>query len=254
MTYNDICAGTFISRTNRFIADVKINGQTEICHVKNTGRCKELLVPGAVVYLQKSGNPNRSTKYDLVAVEKGARLINMDSQAPNKVFLEYLQSGDYIKDITLIKPETKYGCSRFDFYVESARQKIFIEVKGVTLEENGVVLFPDAPTLRGVKHLNELAMCIRDGYEAHAVFVIQMKGVEYFTTNDRTHREFGEALVSAREGGVRIAALDCDVTTNSLVISKSVPVKLFNKSVSNVARRHVCLLDEPMEAIGCGET
>ncbi|MDR1564347.1 MAG: DNA/RNA nuclease SfsA [Oscillospiraceae bacterium] len=226
MIYNNIHTGTFISRPNRFIAEVELDGKIEIAHVKNTGRCKELLVLGAEVYLQKAENPNRSTKYDLIAVMKGKRLINMDSQAPNKVFLEYLQRGLYIKNITLIKPEAKYGSSRFDFYVEAGECKIFIEVKGVTLEENGVVLFPDAPTLRGVKHLNELAQCIGEGYEAHAVFVIQMNGVLYFTPNNKTHPEFGAALATAQEAGVKLAALDCAVSPNSLIIGRSVPIRL----------------------------
>ena len=164
MTYKNIIPGIFISRPNRFTAEVEIDGNIEICHVKNTGRCKELLIPGAEVYLQKSDNPNRATKYDLIAVRKGERLINMDSNAPNKVFFEYLQSGAYIKNITLIKPEARYGSSRFDFYVEAEGRRIFIEVKGVTLEENGVVMFPDAPTERGVKHLNELMRCASEGY------------------------------------------------------------------------------------------
>jgi len=226
MIYDNICAGTFISRPNRFIAEVDINGKIEIAHVKNTGRCKELLVPGAAVYLQKADNPNRSTKYDLITVIKGTRLINIDSQAPNKVFFEHLQRGRYIDEITFMKPETKYNNSRFDFYVETGGRKIFIEVKGVTLEEDGVVMFPDAPTLRGIKHLNELAQCVRGGYEAQAVFVIQMKDVLYFTSNKKTHPEFGEALVSAQKAGVKITALDCEVTENSLCINEPVPVRL----------------------------
>ena len=172
MKYDNIHEGIFIMRPNRFVAEVEIDGQTEICHVKNTGRCKELLMRGARVYLNKSDNLNRTTKYDLVSVYKGERLINMDSQAPNKVFLEYLRYGRYIDGITQIQSEVKYGGSRFDFYVEAGRRRVFIEVKGVTLEEDGAAMFPDAPTLRGVKHLNELAGCVKDGYEAHVVFVI----------------------------------------------------------------------------------
>jgi sugar fermentation stimulation protein A len=162
----------------------------------------------------------------LVAVWKNERLINMDSQAPNKVFLEYLQSGRCIEGVTLIKSEAKQGNSRFDFYVEAGVRKIFIEVKGVTLEEDGVVLFPDAPTERGVKHLNELVMCVGEGYEAVVVFVIQMSNVRYFMPNNKTHSVFGEALVVAEKAGVKIVALDCVVTENSLTINSSVPAKL----------------------------
>ena len=226
MIYADIQEGLFLSRPNRFIAQVETKGKIEICHVKNTGRCKELLIPGAVVFLNAANNPKRSTKYDLVAVRKGDRLVNMDSQAPNKVFLEYLRSGRYIKGIRHIKPEVKYGGSRFDFYVETGERKIFIEVKGVTLEEDGAAMFPDAPTLRGVRHLNELAGCVREGYDAHAVFVIQMRGVHYFIPNYATHPGFGEALAAAGESGVRIIALDCIVGPDTLEINDFVPVRL----------------------------
>jgi sugar fermentation stimulation protein A len=178
------------------------------------------------VILQKANCSERKTGYDLIAVWKNGRLINMDSQAPNKVFSEYLQSGRCIEDITLIKSEAIHGNSRFDFYVEAGMQKIFIEVKGVTLEKDNVVLFPDAPTERGVKHLNELAMCIGEGYEAMVVFVIQMSNVRYFTPNNKTHPAFGEALIAAEKAGVKIIALYCVVTENSLTIGNSVPVKL----------------------------
>jgi len=226
MIYQNTLSATFLSRPNRFIAHVEIDGKIEIAHVKNTGRCKELLIPGVKVILQRSDNPKRTTKYDLIAVYKGDRLINIDSHAPNRVFCEYLKSGKYIDGITLIKPEAKYGGSRFDFYVEAGERRIFIEVKGVTLEENGVVLFPDAPTLRGVKHLNELVQCVGEGFEAHVVFVVQMKDVLYFTPNNKTHPEFGAALVTAQKAGVRVAAPDCTVTENSLYIGDPVPVKL----------------------------
>lgn len=226
MKYQNICPAIFKNRPNRFIAETEINSRPAIAHVKNTGRCKELLIPGARVYLDKSDNLNRKTMYDLVAVEKGKRLINMDSQAPNKVFLEYLQSGKYIKDITFIKPETTYGNSRFDFYIETNNRKIFIEIKGVTLEENGIVLFPDAPTERGVKHLQELSSCLKEGYEAHVVFIIQMNNVKYFIPNDRTHPAFGEALRKASQTGVKITAYNCNVTPDTLNISAEIPVKL----------------------------
>lgn len=226
MTYNSICEGIFISRPNRFIAHVEVDGKVEICHVKNTGRCKELLIPGAKVYLNQSDNPGRVTKYDLVAVWKDQRLINMDSQAPNKVFLEHLRSGRYINGVTHIKPEAKYGNSRFDVYVEAGQRKIFIECKGVTLEDNGVVLFPDAPTQRGVKHLNELAQCVSNGYEAQVVFVIQMNHVRYFTPNNEIHPEFGAALLLAGAAGVKVAAFDCQVTPNSLTVGEPVLVRM----------------------------
>lgn len=226
MIYTDLHTGRFISRPNRFIAHVEINGAVEVCHVKNTGRCRELLVPGAKVYLDKSPNPDRKTKYDLVAVQKGDRLINMDSQAPNKVFHEYLLSGKYIEGITLIRPETTYGASRFDFYVETPERRIFIEVKGVTLERDGVILFPDAPTERGVKHLNELAAAMDAGYEAHAVFVIQMSDVKYFAPNRETHPQFADALKAAAERGVVVTALDCTVKPGVVDIKGPVPVRL----------------------------
>jgi sugar fermentation stimulation protein A len=178
------------------------------------------------VYVNLSDNPVRATKYDLVAVCKGERLINMDSQAPNKAFLEYLQSGRYIDGITRVRPEAKYGDSRFDFYMEVGQRKIFVEVKGVTLEENDIAMFPDAPTLRGVKHLNELAACIADGYEAQVIFVIQMRGVRYYTPNNKTHPAFGAALVAAEAAGVKVIALDCEVTENGIEIVDFVPVKL----------------------------
>ena len=226
MIYANTEAAIFLSRPNRFIAEVKVNGRHEIAHVKNTGRCKELLVPGAELILQRSDDPKRKTAYDLIAVYKGERLINMDSQAPNRVFLEHLNSGRYMEGLRLIKPEVRYGSSRFDFYVEAGERKIFIEVKGVTLEEDGVVLFPDAPTQRGVKHLNELIRCFKDGYEAQVVFVIQMNGVRYFTPNHITHPAFGEALAAAEKAGVGVVALDCEVTENSLVIGRAVTVKI----------------------------
>jgi sugar fermentation stimulation protein A len=226
MMYENICEGIFLSRPNRFIAQINLDGIKVAAHVKNTGRCKELLVPNAKIVLQKSNNFERKTGYDLVAVWKNRQLINIDSQVPNKVFLEYLQSGRYMEGITFIKPEVKYCSSRFDFYVEAGARKIFLEVKGVTLEEDGVVMFPDAPTERGVKHLNELIRCTKEGYEAQVVFVIQMNNVCYFRPNNKTHPAFGEALVAAKKAGVNITALDCVITKNTLKIGKTVPIKL----------------------------
>lgn len=226
MIYNNTVTGTFLSRPNRFIAHVQLDGKTVVAHVKNTGRCAELLITGAQVVLQQADKLGRKTAYDLIAVHKGERLINMDSQAPNKVFMEYLQAGLFIDGLTHIKPEMKHGNSRFDFYAQRGEQEIFIEVKGVTLEENGAAMFPDAPTERGVKHLNELAQCVQDGFAAHVVFVIQMQGVRYFTPNMKTHPAFGEALIAAEKAGVRITALDCMVAENSLQIKNPVPVRL----------------------------
>jgi sugar fermentation stimulation protein A len=226
MIYLNIHEGTFLSRPNRFIAQINLDNTVVIAHVKNTGRCKELLVSGVKVVLQKTNNPERKTMYDLIAVWKNNRLINIDSQIPNKVFLEYLQSGQHIGGITFLKSEVKHGNSRFDFYVEAGKRKIFLEIKGVTLEENGVVMFPDAPTERGVKHLKELIMCTKEGYEAQVVFVIQMKEALCFMPNNKTHRAFGEALVAAKKAGVTIIALDCIVTESKIVIHKSVPIKL----------------------------
>ena len=226
MQYKTIKKSIFHSRPNRFIAEVELNGQIHQCHIKNTGRCKELLIPGAEVILSRPDNPNRATKYDLIAVWKGHRLINIDSQAPNHAFKEYLQTGHYIDGITFIKPEAKYGTSRFDFYVEAANRKIFIEVKGVTLEKDNIALFPDAPTERGVRHIYELVGSIQEGYEAHVVFVIQMQDIHYFEPNYEIHHEFGAALVEAQAAGVHVNALDCIVTADSLKVRSPVPVRL----------------------------
>ncbi len=226
MRYKNIVQGIFLARPNRFIAHVEIDGQKQVVHVKNTGRCKELLIPGAVVYLEGNNDPKRKTAWDLVAVEKGRRLINMDSQAPNRAFGEWVQAGKFLPDITLVRPETKFGDSRFDFYIEAAGKRHFIEVKGVTLEENGVVRFPDAPTQRGVKHLEELIRAHQQGYESWVCFVIQMADVVRFEPNDVTHPAFGEALRQAAQAGVHILALECRVAPDGLEISRSVPVSL----------------------------
>lgn len=224
MTYDRICEGIFCARPNRFIAIVEIEGVPTECHVKNTGRCRELLVNGTKVYLQKSDNPSRKTQYDLIAVKKGERLINMDSQAPNLAVKEFLPK--LFGDTALIRAETVFGSSRFDFYVETADRKIFVEVKGVTLEEEGIARFPDAPTERGIKHLQELCTCVKQGYEAYVLFVIQMKNVRYFTPNDVTHPAFGEALREAHRQGVKILARDCVVTASSMRIADEVEVCL----------------------------
>ena len=226
MKYKNIIKAKFISRPNRFIAHIEIDGKTEIAHVKNTGRCKELLKEGATVYVQKSDNPLRKTKYDLITVEKNKMLINMDSQAPNKVFGEWVKQGNFTPNISLIKPECKYGNSRFDFYIEADERKIFAEIKGVTLEENGVVMFPDAPTERGVKHIRELCECVNNGYEGYIFFIIQMEKCKYFTPNKVTHPEFAEALKFASKCGVNIKALNCRVASDELKILNDVEVRL----------------------------
>lgn len=226
MEYNDIKEGHFLERPNRFVAYVNIDGRKEKVHVKNTGRCRELLTENALVYLDKSGSPGRNTEYDLVAVRKGTRIINMDSQAPNKAVQEWLYTGELFPDMTSLKPETKYRNSRFDFYAETPDNKVFIEVKGVTLEQEGVVLFPDAPSERAVKHVEELMEAVKEGYGAYIIFVIQMEGVKYFTPNCPTQPEFAQALLKARQAGVRILAYDCAVTPDSMTIHNPVPVKL----------------------------
>lgn len=226
MKYERISKGTFLERPNRFIAYAELAGKTEVIHVKNTGRCAELLIPGASIYVQESDNPARKTKWDLIGVEKGSRMINMDSQVPNLVVKEWIESGHLTSDIRMVRPETAYGNSRFDLYVETGSSRIFIEVKGVTLEEEGVVRFPDAPSDRAVKHLQELEKAVREGYEAYVFFVIQMKGVRYFTPNMDTHPAFCEALKSAKAAGVNILAYDCRVSGDQIEIADPVPVVL----------------------------
>lgn len=226
MTYDRIVEGRFIQRPNRFIAHVELNGERVVCHVKNTGRCRELLIPGARVLLQRAENPARKTAYDLISVWKGERLINMDAAAPNAVFAQWLREGGMGFVPSLVKPECTHGDSRFDFYFEREGRGCFAEVKGVTLEENGVVRFPDAPTERGAKHLHGLARCVAEGYEAYAVFVVQMRHVRYFAPAWEKHREFGLALQEAAAAGVHVLALDCDVTEHSLTIADAVPIDL----------------------------
>ena len=226
MHYQNVRAAKFIDRPNRFIAHVELDGSVETVHVKNTGRCRELLVPDCTVYLEKGTNPNRKTAYDLIAVEKGSSLINMDAQGPNKVFAEWAAAGGFLPDVTAIRPEYAYGGSRLDFCIETKERLHLVEVKGVTLEENGNALFPDAPTERGVRHLHELIRAVGEGHRATAFFVIQMAGVTDFSPNDDTHPAFGEALRRARDAGVRIAAWSCRVTPDSMEIDRPVPVIL----------------------------
>ena len=226
MQYSDIHKAVFLERPNRFIAHCTVDGMLETVHVKNTGRCRELLVPGATVYLEKSSNPNRKTAYDLVTVETPFGLVNMDAAAPNQVAGELLRAGAILSSPTLVQPEVRFGASRLDFYAENDRQRLFVEVKGVTLEEDSVARFPDAPTERGVKHMEELMRCVEDGYDAYVCFVIQMKGVTRLEPNDRTHPAFGEALRRAAKAGVRVLAYDCLVKPDELKIDKKIEVCL----------------------------
>ena len=236
MKYDRIKVGTFVERPNRFIAYVNIKGKQETVHVKNTGRCRELLISGATVYVQGSDNPNRKTKWDLIGVEKNNRMINMDSQIPNAVVKEWIEAGNLFSQPSLIKPEATYGKSRFDLYVEEGERKAFIEVKGVTLEEDGIVRFPDAPTERGVKHIEELCCAAEEGYEAYIVFVIQMEKVLYFTPNEDTHKEFGDALRRAKKAGVHILAYDCKVKKDSISLNKEVPVILEQTQLKEIVQ------------------
>ena len=224
MQYGTVVQGRFLARPNRFIARVETAAGEEICHVKNTGRCRELLVPGAEVVLAVSDNPARKTKCDLVAVYKGGRLINMDSQAPNHVAAEGLPR--LIPGLTLLRPETRFGDSRLDFYWEAGEKRGFVEVKGVTLEEDGHARFPDAPTERGVKHLHELMRAVAEGHRATVFFVLQMAGMTDFAPNDDTHPAFGAALRQAAEAGVHVAAYGCRVTPDTLELDRPVPVIL----------------------------
>lgn len=231
LKYKNIFEGVFLNRPNRFIAEVKINGKVETVHVKNTGRCRELLVEGCRVWLEESDNPSRKTKYDLVCVEKqrddkDPLIINMDSQIVNDVAEEWLSSGGLFSTDAKIRREVKYKNSRFDFYIEDGDRKAFLEVKGVTLEKDGVASFPDAPTERGIKHINELVAAINDGYDAYILFVIQMKGVFRFEPNDITHKAFGDTLRTAAGEGVKIIAMDCLVTPEAIEIDKNVEISL----------------------------
>lgn len=230
MKYKHVVDAIFVERPNRFIANVDINGERETVHVKNTGRCKELLVPGSKVYLALADNPERKTKYDLIAVEKqrenkATLLINMDSQIVNDVAGEWLAKGLLFSKEAVIRREVTYGKSRFDFYIEDGERKIFLEVKGVTLEHDGIASFPDAPTERGIKHIRELVQCIEEGYEAYILFVIQMKEISLFHPNDVTHRAFGDALREAKQNGVNVLAYDCKVTSDSIELDRQVGVK-----------------------------
>ena len=225
MEYQNMVPGVFLDRPNRFIAHVELEGKVETVHVKNTGRCRELLVPGAKVYCQRSDNPARKTKYDLISVEKKGRLINMDSQAPNAAAGEWLRSGG-LGPVENLRAETVHGDSRFDFSFTLEGRQCFLEVKGVTLEQDGICAFPDAPTLRGAKHLRGLAQAAGEGYGAYVLFVIQMERVRYLHPNDGTDPDFGDALRKASACGVTVLAAECAVTPESMTITQRVPVRL----------------------------
>ena len=225
MKYGSMVPGRFLQRPNRFIAHVEIQNETQICHVKNTGRCRELLPPGAQVWCEVAQNPARKTKFDLITVQKGHRLINMDSQAPNTAAREWLLAGG-LGQIDNLRPETVHGGSRFDFSFTRDGRPCLLEVKGVTLENDGVCAFPDAPTQRGARHLRHLAQAVQEGYGAYVLFVIQMSDVQYLHPNDATDPEFGAALRQAHAAGVQVLAMDCRVEINSMTIDKPVAVIL----------------------------
>jgi len=223
--YENMQPGIFRERPNRFIAHVELDGKLETVHVKNTGRCRELLVPGAKVWCQRSENPARKTKFDLICVEKGPYLINMDSQAPNKAVQEWLLGGG-MGQIRDLRPETVHGDSRFDFAFQKDGKQCYLEVKGVTLEDGGICAFPDAPTERGAKHLRGLQRAVAEGCACYALFVIQMRPVLYLHPNDATDPVFGKALREAAAGGVHVLAVDCQVTPNSMTVGQTVEVRL----------------------------
>lgn len=222
MKYQNIQKATFIDRPNRFIAIIELDGKREVCHVKNTGRLKELLLPDATVWAEYCPQPTRKTKFDLIAVQKDDQIINIDSQAPNKIAAEWIKNSGLFRPKSTLKTEVKCGDSRFDLWIEDT----FIEVKGITLNQGGIARFPDAPTLRGVKHLNELARIAKNGGKAMILFVVQMKGIRHVEPNDQTHPKFGEALRAAAKAGVQILAVDCNVTPDEIVADQILPICL----------------------------
>ena len=226
MQYSDIHKAVFLERPNRFIAHCTVDGMLETVHVKNTGRCRELLVPGATVYLEKSSNPNRKTAYDLVTVETPFGLVNMDAAAPNQVAGELLRAGAILSSPTLVQPEVRFGASRLDFYAENDRQRLFVEVKGVTLRQGEWAVFPDAPTVRGAKHMGELVQAVAQGYRAMALLIVQMGGCTAFRPNRETDPAFCRALRDARAAGVEVRAVDCRVTPNTVTANRELPVDL----------------------------
>lgn len=226
MQYSDIHKAVFLERPNRFIAHCTVDGMLETVHVKNTGRCRELLVPGATVYLEKSSNPNRKTAYDLVTVETPFGLVNMDAAAPNQVAGELLRAGSILSSPTLVQPEVRFGASRLDFYAENDRQQLFVEVKGVTLRQGEWAVFPDAPTVRGAKHMGELVQAVAQGYRAMALLIVQMGGCTAFRPNRETDPAFCRALRDARAAGVEVRAVDCRVTPDTVTANRELPVDL----------------------------
>ena len=230
MRYSKTVRGTFIERPNRFTAFVEIDGKKERCHVKNTGRCKELLIPGVATVLSVPDNPDRSTKLDLIAVYKGKTLVNIDSQAPNEVAAESIREIPGFENIDEIRKEYKYGDSRIDIFAKEGDRKILMEVKGVTLEKDGVALFPDAPTERGLKHVRELEASLKDGYEAYILFLIQMTGPKIFTPNYEMHEEFATEVEKAHRSGVNVLAYDCVVSENNLSLGKPISIQFKSHS------------------------
>lgn len=226
INYPNMVPGTFCARPNRFIAHVQIDGREEICHVKNTGRCKELLIPGTTVYCQHHDDPGRKTAWSLIAVQKGERLINMDSQIPNKLAYDYVNQGGLGFQPELVKAEKTYGASRFDLYYEAQGRKGFVEVKGVTLEQDGIARFPDAPTQRGRKHLLELEKAVGEGFDAWVLFVVQMSDIKHFEPNRATDPDFSDALLQVSQNGVRVKAVTCAVTPDTLTVTKEIEVLL----------------------------
>ena len=227
MRYHQVIPATFLARPNRFVAEVMLSeGERIVCHVKNTGRCRELLIPGTRVWLEKSENPGRKTAYDLIAAEKGTRLVNMDAQAPNHVFHEWVAASGVFGQSVSVRPEYRYGESRLDFCLETEKGPHLVEVKGVTLEDGGHARFPDAPTERGVRHIRELQRAVENGIDATLFFVIQMENIQTLRPNDETHPAFGAAMREAAAAGVRMMAWDCAVTPDTLTICCRVPVLL----------------------------
>ncbi len=224
MHYKTVIPAEFCSRPNRFIANCLVQGKETVCHVKNTGRCKELLLPGSRVFLTPGENPARKTPYDVIAVEKEGEIINIDSVAPNKAVAQWLPT--FLPKGATICPETKFGSSRMDFYAKAGEKEFLIEIKGVTLKKDGVALFPDAPTTRGVRHLQELTKAVKQGYTCYVIFVVQMKGVTHFSPNRQTDPDFAKALEQAVAAGVKVMALDCRVTPNSMEIDGEIPINI----------------------------
>lgn len=213
-----------MNRPNRFIAEVMLDGRKEIVHVKNTGRLRELLVPGATVFVQEKNQPSRKTRFDLISAVKNGFMVNMDSQSVNQVVEDFIRDGHLFENVRILRREKTYRDSRFDLYLETDRDKIFVEVKGVTLENDSIARFPDAPTERGLKHIYELCDCVENGYKACLLFAVQMKGIKGFSPNDETQPEFRHALKTALDKGVMVRAYDCLVTENTLIMDKEIPV------------------------------